>query len=69
MRAPATRRDEHGHARCRTEQPECLTHLGVVSEDLLHQAEALRDHERAEGALKSPERDEHADGRRHGTGG
>jgi hypothetical protein len=43
--------------------------IATPVEDLLEQAEALRDHERAEGALQRPEGDEHADGRRGGAGG
>ena len=50
-------------------RPSRLVEFGVVGEDLLHQAEALGDHERAEGALERPEGDEHADGRRRGAGG
>jgi hypothetical protein len=48
----------------RAEQAGGLVELGVVVEDLLEQAEALRDHERAEGALERPEGDERAHARR-----
>ena len=63
-RAGDDRRGEHRHARRRTEQTQCLVQLGVVGEDLLHQAEALGDHQRAEGPLQGPEGDQHADRRR-----
>ena len=67
-RAGDDRRGEHRYARRRAEQTEGLVQL-VVAEDLLHQAEALGDHERPEGALEHPEGDEHADARRRGAGG
>ncbi len=67
-RAGEHRRAEHGQARRRAEQAGGPAELLVV-EDLLQQAEALRDHQGAEAALQGPEGDEHAHVRRHGAGG
>ena len=44
--------------------PVALSNSASSLEDLLHQAKALRDHERPEGALEHPEGDEDADVRR-----
>ena len=62
------RRAEHGQTGRRAEQASCPAQFLVV-EDFLQQAEALRDHQRAEASLQGAEGDQHADVRRDGTRG
>ena len=60
---------EHRHAGGGSEETHHLVELDVIDEDLLRQTEALGDHQRTEGALQYSKTDQHADTRRHRTGG
>ena len=60
------RRGQGGQGEHGAEQTEHLGHL-VVVERLFDHADALRDHQRAEGALQHPAHDEHADRRSRGA--